>query len=291
MDIAIATDYFSSGGDPENALRYIAEAREEAGAGFTHLHWCHQWNTDHFYTTDEIVYIKSLLKKYDLKLLDIHGSEGSIGGGPLCCWYNPQEVYRKQGVEIVKNRIEMLHMLEGTGTVMMHIPMINRNSTEEQKAEQWARVDALRKSLDELMPMCEQLGVPLSLENGALDTFEILEKVFSEYPAECVGLCYDSGHGNIDWKDGSTANGIECLERNLDRLQALHFHDNNGGGDQHQPPLYGIIDWKRLCDDVRKSAYPRCFSFEMSQGNTPFKDKYIEFLKDAYERCVKVISL
>ena len=124
MDIALATDYFTSGGDPELPLRYIAEAREKAGKGFTHLHWCHQWNTDHFYTFDEMIYIKGLLRKYDLKLLDIHGTDGSIGWGPLCCWYNPQEVYRKQGVDIVKNRIQMVHMLEGSGTVMMHIPSI-----------------------------------------------------------------------------------------------------------------------------------------------------------------------
>jgi sugar phosphate isomerase/epimerase len=174
---------------------------------------------------------------------------------------------------------------------MMHIPSIARGNSEEQIAEAWKRVDALRKSLDELMPVCEELGVPLALENMPLDTFEVLEKIFTEYPAKLLGLCYDAGHGNIDWKDGTTANGMECLERNLDRLQALHFHDNDGSGDKHQPPMYGTIDWKRLCDNVRKSAYPRCFSFEMSEGNTPFKDKHIEFLKDAYERCEKAISL
>ncbi len=37
--LAVATDFNGSGGDPEPALRRIAEA------GFTHLHWCHQWNT------------------------------------------------------------------------------------------------------------------------------------------------------------------------------------------------------------------------------------------------------
>ena len=55
---------------PEKYLRLIGEA------GFTHLHWCHQWNTDYLYSTYEIAQCKKWLQEYGLKLLDIHGSMG-----------------------------------------------------------------------------------------------------------------------------------------------------------------------------------------------------------------------
>ena len=41
--LSITTDYAKDVGDPSPYLRSIAEA------GFSHLHWCHQWNTDFLY--------------------------------------------------------------------------------------------------------------------------------------------------------------------------------------------------------------------------------------------------
>ncbi len=52
--LAVATNFNGSGGDPEEALRRIAEA------DFTHLHWCHQWNADHLDSDWEIARIAAL---------------------------------------------------------------------------------------------------------------------------------------------------------------------------------------------------------------------------------------
>ena len=97
MDIALNTDILRSTGSPEPYLRLIAEA------GFTHLHWCHQWNTDFLYSSHEIAQLKKWLKQYGLKLLDIHGSAGMEK-----VWFSPEEYRRKSGVELVLNRIVML---------------------------------------------------------------------------------------------------------------------------------------------------------------------------------------
>ena len=67
MDIAVNTDFLRGTGSPEAYLRLIAEA------GFTHLHWCHQWNTDFLYGPAELAQYGEWLKRYGLKLLDIHG--------------------------------------------------------------------------------------------------------------------------------------------------------------------------------------------------------------------------
>ena len=100
MDIAINTDILRSTGSPEMYLRLIAEA------GFTHLHWCHQWNTDFLYSAFEIAQHRKWLERYGLKLLDIHGSAGMEKQ-----WFSPDEYCRRSGVELVMNRVVMLREL------------------------------------------------------------------------------------------------------------------------------------------------------------------------------------
>ena len=283
VQLAVATDFNGGGGDPETPLRQIAEA------GFTHLHWCHQWNTDHLYSDWEIARIAGLLRRFGLKLLDIHGSD-ACAGGALRCWYSPDETYRRAGVELVLNRLRMHATLRGEGTLMMHVPGITHwNETPEGREAVRPRVDALRRSLDELIPVARDLGIPLALENMPGDTWEVLDRLFDETPPDLVGLCYDSGHANIVVKD-RPADGIEHLERHLDRLQALHLHDNDGSGDQHRPPFYGTVDWPRLVADIRRSAYPRMLSFELAMRE-PCPTEPAAFLADAYDRCRRVAAL
>ncbi len=275
MQIAINTDFFTSTGSPQPILKAIAEA------GFTHLHWCHQWNTDFHYDDSEIAQIKKWLDEYGLSLLDIHGSDGREK-----CWYSTVEYERQAGVALVANRIKMLAALKGTGAVMMHIAYIRRGITKPEDAPiVWQKINALKKSINELMPLMRSLNVPLALENTPNDTFETLENVMGTFPKEFVGLCYDSGHGNI-----GECEGLNHLEDNKGRLMALHLHDNNGTGDQHQPPFMGNLDWNRLADIIARSAYPRQISFEVAMRCTPFEDIPM-FLKDTYTRCAKFVKM
>ena len=63
--LSCTTDYFRKTECPEPYLRRIAEA------GFSHVHWCHQWNTDFVYAEPEIARIESWLDELGLKLLDL----------------------------------------------------------------------------------------------------------------------------------------------------------------------------------------------------------------------------
>ena len=83
--LAINTDFLRGTLSPEPYLRAIAEA------GFTHLHWCHQWCTDFLYSRHEIAQYKAWLKELGLQLLDIHGSAGGEK-----CWFATEE-YRRRG--------------------------------------------------------------------------------------------------------------------------------------------------------------------------------------------------
>jgi hypothetical protein len=68
---SITTDYaVVDKGNPSPYLRRIADA------GFTHIHWCHHWNTDFVYSRSETEQIGRWLDEFSLKLLDLHASVG-----------------------------------------------------------------------------------------------------------------------------------------------------------------------------------------------------------------------
>jgi sugar phosphate isomerase/epimerase len=286
MDIALNTDIVTSGGSPEPWLRLISEA------GFTHLHWCHQWCTDVLYSRYEIAQYKQWLKQYGLQLLDIHGSAGMEK-----CWWATEEYRRRSGVELVINRIEMFAEMGGSGALMMHAPAIRTGMAQEAIGDARQNHEALRKSFDELMPVLEKYQICIAIENTSNDTFELITDFLDCYPAEYCGITYDSGHGNID-----QARGLELLEPVKDRLQALHLNDNDTSGDLHQPPFMGTVDWDTMAKIIATSSYTnRPLSFELAMRNTPFynhelkvsqpEEKVREFLNDTYQRCQKVVHL
>ena len=284
MDLAVNTCFLSASGSPEEALKAIAEA------GFTHLHWCHHWRTDFLYGRAELNQCAAWLRSFGLHLLDVHGSAGQEK-----CWYSPVEYERRAGVELVVNRIIMLRELEGTGSLIMHVPLL-RDREGFDPAPALRQFDALRRSLDELTPVLEKYGARIAVENGFSDTFELIGRIMRDYPEKCFGITYDSGHGNV-----AEGKGMERLEPFKNRLQAVHLNDNDGSGDQHQPPFYGTVDWERMAEIIADSSYrDRPLSFEILIGHTPFCDPQAPeqrpenvraFLKDARERCERVAKL
>ena len=115
-----------------------------------------------------------------------------------------------------------------------------------------------RRSLDELRPSARDLGVRIALENLSAPDLPRLDLLLAEYEPELVGLCYDSGHGNL------VPAGIATLRDHGRRLIAVHLHDNDGTGDQHLVPFDGTVEWGQVCDLIGRSAYHRCPSLEVS---------------------------
>ena len=231
--LSITTDYASvSTGTPEPYLRRIAEA------GFSHVHWCHQWNTDFLYSDAEIDQIARWMRELGLALTDLHGSMGQEKN-----WGSARDYERLAGVDLVRNRIEMAARL-GSDVVIMHLP--SEPPEAEQKAPFWSR---MRRSLDELDPVARSRRVRLAIENTGRDSFDAIERVFALYGPEVLGLCYDSGHGNV------AGNGLDRLDRAKDRLIAVHLHDNDGSADQHKLVFDGTVDWPRLARILAASPY------------------------------------
>ena len=117
MDVAFATNFLESTGSPVFQLKMIAEA------GFTHVHWCHHWNTDFLYGKYEIEQCSKWLKEFGLRLTDIHGSDGQEKS-----WYSPVEYQRKAGVELVLNRLQMMDAMGGSGATGSFMRMRHSDS-------------------------------------------------------------------------------------------------------------------------------------------------------------------
>lgn len=284
MALGINTDYLSDVYKPEYYLALAADA------GFTHIHWCHQWNSDFIYSDSEIAFYKKSLHSLGLVLQDVHAT---VGQEKL--YFSDEEYRRKAGLELLVNRIRMFAELEGTGAVALHIPSCRKGLSPEAVAEIPAQMVRVRRTLDELMPYLEKYDCAIALENMPNEDFECIAELMDAYPAERVGITYDSGHGNC-----GSCRGLDNIDKWKHRLKVLHLHDNDGSRDLHQPPFYGTVDWERAVRIIAGSGLTNLpLSFELSMVYTGYFDqespkhqqdekKIRAFLADAFERCSKV---
>jgi len=262
--LSMTSDYVTSTGCPEPYLRAIAEA------GFTHVHWCHHWNTDFIYADREIEQIGRWRRQFGLGVTDLHASAGVEKN-----WGSRREYERQAGVELIANRVRMAERL-GTNVIILHLP-----PRPADRAEMDACWQCVFSSLDDLQPVAARHGVRIAIENG---DFDDIEKVFARCGAEFVGLCYDSGHGNL------TPDGLDRLEAVKDRLISVHLHDNDGKSDQHKLPFTGTIDWDRLAGIIAGSAYDKWVSLETSIRKTGIEDE-AEFLAQAYQAATRLAEM
>lgn len=111
------------------------------------------------------------------------------------------------------------------------------------------------KRFEKLIQVAEENQIVLAFENVRNNVY--LDKIFDLYPSPFVGFCYDSGHRNCFTK------GENLLEKYKDKVVAIHLHDNDGTGDQHQYPLEGTIDWKKEMIDLSNTNYNGSLTLEV----------------------------
>ncbi len=264
MLLSMCSDYAKSTGCAEDYLRKISDA------GFDGIQWIHQWNTDFIYTKPEIRQLKNWLKDFGLRLFDVHGTAGVEKQ-----WFSTTEYERQAGVEIVTNRIEMASEL-GADVVVMHVPrLIPENSAK------WGQ---LKKSIRELEPLCRKTGVRIAIENIFYDAFNGIDDLMKEFAPDCLGICYDSGHGNMGQL------GLDRVEKHPGRLISLHLHDNNGYDDQHKPLFSGTVEWDRLARIIANSTYSGPLTLEVIIWNSFIQDESV-FLKQVYSDGKKLAGM
>ena len=150
LELAIATDYSGESSrteDLEHILKMVSQA------GFTHIHWCHEWDGDYTYSTYEMQQIREWMDKYNLKAKSLHATIGTDRDVfTLCGNYRRDftadcEYNRKAGVELIKNRVDLASVM-GTSEIVLHlyVPYKTLEKEPERKAKFYENV---KKSMDE----------------------------------------------------------------------------------------------------------------------------------------------
>jgi len=140
------------------------------------------------------------------------------------------------------------------------------------------------RSFAELVEAAVRSDVRLAVEN-TLDSNGPLEWILSEFPAEHVGLCYDSGHDQLG--PGQT---FDLLGRWGHRLLTTHIHDNRGEADDHLPPGEGTIDWQGFAQAFPWESYQGNFMLEATMAVTSFGEP-AEFLRQCYAGAQRILAL
>jgi sugar phosphate isomerase/epimerase len=265
MRIAMVTGYAEDAGAADECLSSIA------GAGFSVFQWTHHWNRDFLYGDSEIRHIVDLKDSLGLSLRDVHGAVG-----PEKSWFSELEYQRIAGVELVRNRISLCAALDGS-VLVMHVPRFI-----PENAKRWSQ---LRKSLDELEPRCREKSIRIAVENMRQDDFRGIEELLESYSPEFLGLCYDSGHGNIG------NDGPGHLEKISDRLLAVHLHDNDGFDDQHRPLFTGTVDWERLASILAESTYEGYLTVEVHRKIFTEAEPKSTFLVGSHQAAEKFLEM
>ncbi|MBC8233283.1 sugar phosphate isomerase/epimerase [bacterium] len=183
--------------------------------------------------------------------------------GPM---FNPcEEEEQLQGhIATAKRALKWASILE-VQWVVFHpgcVPM----AEDEQVAEQVRQKNLLL--FHELVADAQRLNIRIAVEN-IFDNEKQGRRTFGAIPPDLLwlvqntapgmlGVCWDTGHGNIQKLDQYRA--ITTLGKHL---VATHIADNDTSKDQHLLPFEGNIDWKAVISGLRDIRYDGLFNLEI----------------------------
>ncbi|MDO5746056.1 MAG: sugar phosphate isomerase/epimerase family protein [Actinomycetaceae bacterium] len=297
--VAITTDY---GGETTSIEKLRESLKAVADAGFSHIHWCNEWDSEYIYSNAEMLQIKSWLDAFGLQVEGIHASEGVhrpeiAGKFHLRNRYQNRKDYtsfdefnRQAGVELILNRLQMANVFE-TDTIVLHMQLPYAEFTSQDFREKYYH--AVKSSLHELEMNKERGHVKICIENmiGTPndEQFKQFDFLFAEFSSDFLGFCYDIGHEHITTDPNSEP--FPFLSRYGNRLFAVHFSDNLGllhdqcwnddpemtKCDLHLLPYKGTIDYQAALAKFSSSAFSGAVTLEVSQRNR----NRAEFLSEA----------
>ena len=148
----------------------------------------------------------------------------------------------------------------------------------------------IKRSLDELLPVAEKLGVTICIENiwCQINTPERLLAIKECFPTDALGFCYDAGHANLMdkgrnfpnsnpyqvWNDITPAWDDQILEKMLPHVVNCHLHDNDGISDKHRNIGNGTIDWNHIIPLLKSAPRLKVIQSEVIpiRANASIKD-------------------
>lgn len=119
--------------------------------------------------------------------------------------------------------------------------------------------ERIKKGMAAYAERARVLGVMIALETD-YKLNRMLPDLLSETDRDACGICFDSGHAQLD---GAAAELARLL---APRTICTHLHDNDGKNDLHLPPFKGVIDWPGVMKAFTQSGYQGTYTFECLKG-------------------------
>jgi sugar phosphate isomerase/epimerase len=214
---------------------------------------------------------------------------------------------RKLGIDAVKKSIDLAHEL-GAPIVVIHCGTIPSDIDYEKKlrtlfkvgkigSEEYLqiksqlidhrrklidpRLQAVKKSLHELLEYANRINVRLGLENRYhymdIPSIDEMNELLSLANSSQLGFIYDVGHAQALDRLGFYSHE-DWLKRYSSRMFGAHLHDVIGLTDHYAPGL-GEIDFSKIAQYLPEDSFR---TFELLPGNTLAQVKDgVKFLVEA----------
>jgi len=159
----------------------------------------------------------------------------------------PDEPARRAAVDAFKSEGDLALALGGPLVVVHCATMRPEGIGPEEKR---ARIDQLKKSIEQLGRFGQSRGVRYAFENLpgyhaiGYDVAELTDIVRS-LDVPNTGICLDTGHAHM------VADAAEAVRTASDRIIYVHLSDNSGESDDHDMPTCGTLD----CDSVARAFH------------------------------------
>lgn len=140
----------------------------------------------------------------------------------------------------------------------------------------YSRKISMEKNLEQLKRLGEvaaKHGVGIAIENMyihkmpcfAASSDDLVELVDCLGDDKVFGICWDTGHGNLNHVDQAAA-----VRQMGKRLKALHVNDNRGDRDEHILPYHGNIAWEPFMKALGEVGYEGDFAYEIHNHTKGF---------------------
>lgn len=243
---------------------------------------------------------EKLIKKYQkilpelgVEFCDAHSFYNELDD--MCC---PDEAIRPRMLE--RHKIAMdISAAFGVDTITIHMGRFTDHSISPR-----THIDYAMKSLEELLPVAEKLGMVICIENVWYQTSaaSTLLEAIERFKTPALGVCFDAGHANImsgryrapenrmwatypgrepDWND-------HVLDDLFPHIVNCHLHDNNGVLDMHQIPGDGNVDWKSMMPKLKMAPRLRVFQCEAATATGVGPNNFT--IRKAVDRMYKLIA-
>jgi sugar phosphate isomerase/epimerase len=196
------------------------------------------------------------------------------------------EIKRRIGVESIQNSIDLAHLLEvkevvvhagnveadiGLERTLRSLFNANKRNTEEyneillsfrrfRSERAGLRLEAVQKSMQELLEYAFPLGVRLGLENRFhyldIPAPDEMDRLLGLAGPDQLGFVYDVGHAEVLDRLGFFMHQ-EWLERFASRMIGVHFHDVIGIMDHYAPGM-GDVNFSRIAPFLSKGSFRTC---------------------------------